>query len=384
MPLFSDPSVGIAEPLLRHAYCAAERGRGGVSPNPLVGCVIARDGVPIAEGHHERAGGPHAEIVALALAGEQARGADVYVTLEPCNHHGRTPPCVDALLSAGVVSVTIGMPDSNIGVSGGGAGALAHAGVRVAWAADPRPFERQNEAWLHRLRTGRPFVRVKVALSLDGHAALAVGRRSRISGEGGSDVTMRLRADATAVAVGAGTVSIDDPRLTVRSADGDTVRTPRRYVLARTTLPGPGARLFVDPAQPTTVLIAAGGTEYGPDDSVPEAAMRVMTYPAADGLRGALEVMAADGVDDVLIEAGPRLLTALIESALVDELIVVTAGGLAGAGAPAVFQAAAQSQGDDLAPAFVPVEVGIAGDDAVTVWRPMHVVAAERGKGSAS
>ena len=384
MPLFSDPSVGIAEPLLRHAYRAAERGRGGVSPNPLVGCVIARDGVPIAEGHHERTGGPHAEIVALALAGEQARGADVYVTLEPCNHHGRTPPCVDALLSAGVVSVTIGMPDCNIGVSGGGAGALARAGVRVAWAADPRPFERQNEAWLHRLRTGRPFVRVKVALSLDGHAALAVGRRSRISGEGGSDVTMRLRADATAVAVGAGTVAIDDPRLTVRSADGDTVRTPRRYVLARTTLPGPGARLFVDPAQPTTVLIAAGGTEYGPDDSVPEAAMRVMTYPAADGLRGALEVMAADGVDDVLIEAGPRLLTALIESALVDELIVVTAGGFAGSAAPAVFEAAAQSHGDDLVPAFVPVEVGIAGDDVVTVWRPMHVVAAERGKGSAS
>ena len=137
MPLFSDPSVGIAEPLLRHAYRAAERGRGGVSPNPLVGCVIARHGAAIAEGYHERAGGPHAEIVALALAGEQARGADVYVTLEPCNHHGRTPPCVDALLSAGVASVTIGMPAPNDGVPGGGAG--AGVGGRVGHGAQCLP-----------------------------------------------------------------------------------------------------------------------------------------------------------------------------------------------------------------------------------------------------
>jgi len=369
MRLFPDPAVGVADPLLARACALAERGRGTVSPNPLVGCVVVRDGAIVGEGYHERPGGPHAEVMALDAAGDAARGADVYVTLEPCNHHGRTPPCVDRLLAAGVASVTIGMPDPNPAVSGGGAAALGERGVRVTWSADPAPFERQNEAWLHRMRTGRPLVTAKVALTLDGHATLVTGRRSRITGTGGARVTTQLRERATAVGVGALTLAVDDPSLTVRDASGVLAsRQPRRVVIARSTVPSRDARVFNDGnGAPTVLLDEAAATAA--ESALAGTDATVLGYRSGDGLAGALAALAADGCDDILMEPGPRLLSALWAERLVDMLVVVSAGGMGGP-APLLYDGPADATEDDLRPVMRAVAAAVVDDDAVTVWRP--------------
>lgn len=368
MPLFSDPSVGIANPMLRRAYALAEQGRGTTSPNPMVGCVVVRDGEVVGEGFHERAGGPHAEVVALDAAGPAARGAHVFVTLEPCNHFGKTPPCVDRLLAEGVAAVTIGMPDPSPEAAGG-ASALQSAGVNVVWSDDASPFEAQNEGWLTRLRLGRPFVRAKVALTLDGRPALAARRRARITGAGGRAITMKLRSEATAVAVGAATLAVDDPRLNVRDeADAAQSRSPRRYVVSRTSVPSSGACVFTDGHGCTFVtssVVAAAEL-----DDLRDAGGRVLRYQYAEGLHGALASIGEDGVNDLLIEAGPALFSALWRERLIDELVVVNAGGMSGNGAPALFLGQPDADGEDLAPVFYPVETGIVDNDAVTVWRP--------------
>ncbi|MHB8761419.1 MAG: bifunctional diaminohydroxyphosphoribosylaminopyrimidine deaminase/5-amino-6-(5-phosphoribosylamino)uracil reductase RibD [Coriobacteriia bacterium] len=377
MTLFSDPSVGMADSMLQRAYALAEQGRGTTSPNPLVGCVLVRDGQIVAEGFHVRAGSPHAEAAALAVAGARASGSHAYVTLEPCAHFGRTPPCVDALIAAGVAEVTIGMPDPT-NEAGGGARVLESAGVRVHWADDPAPFEAQNEAWLTRVRQGRPFVRVKVAVTLDGRLALAARRRSAITGDGGRAVTMRLRREATAVAVGAATVDVDNPRLTAREPDGsDSARTPRRFVLSRTSVPPVRSCMFADGngcTLVTSTVVPARALE-----ELRAGGVRVLIYPYTASLPGALAAIAADGVNDVLVEAGPSMLSALWEDGLIDELVVLTAGGMGGNAAPPLFLGQADAEGDALVPRFLPVEIGIVEGDAVTVWRPQRERALGKG-----
>lgn len=368
MTLFSDPSVGIVDPMLRRAYVLAEQGRGSTSPNPLVGCVIVRDGQVVGEGFHASAGGPHAEIAALDAAGERARGAHVYVTLEPCRHFGKTPPCVERLLAEGVRAVTIGMPDPSPD-AGGGARELEQAGVHVCWADDPAPFAHLNEAWLTRLRDGRPFVRVKIALTLDGRPALAAGRRSSITGPGGRGVTMRLRAEASAVAVGASTLSIDDPQLTYRDGESPVPeRSPRRFVLSRTTVPDASSAVFNDSFGCT--LVTSGAASAPEVEELELRGVEVLRYPYGEGLKGALAAIAAVGVDDLLIESGPTLFSELWRERLIDELVIVTAGGMSGSASPPLFLGRPTARGDDLAPIFGPVETGIVGDDAVMVWRP--------------
>lgn len=381
MSLFADDAIGIADPYLRRAFALAERGRGTTSPNPLVGCVIVRDEVVVGEGFHERAGGPHAEAVALAMAGDSARGAHAYVTLEPCTHFGKTPPCAPALIAAGIEGATIGMPDPNTAVSGGGAAALEAAGIAVTWSESRPAIERQNEAWLKRLRTGSPFVRVKVALTLDGRVALEPGRRARISGAGGAEITRRLREAATAIAVGASTVSIDDPRLTVRdTSDVPAGRQPRRYVLGRTGVPAADARIFEGAGATVIVSDEAALTDL----SMPEGtSARGISYRAAEGLSGALRAVAGDGCDDVLVETGPRLFSALWDEALIDELVVVVAGGVGSASAPALYAGETEAGVRDLSTRMHCVEAGVIGDDAVMVWRPLAEVAGGIRKGSA-
>lgn len=368
MTLFSDPAVGIVDPYLRRAYELAERGRGTTSPNPLVGCIVVREGAIVGEGYHEVAGGPHAEVAALDAAGELARGSHVYVTLEPCAHFGKTPPCTDRLITEGVAEVTIGMRDPSP-EAGGGAEVLEAAGIRVSWASDPSAFEQQNEEWLTRLRLGRPFVRVKIALTLDGRPALAVSRRARITGAGGRAVTMRLRAQATAIAVGAATVAIDDPKLTVRDAeDVVSARTPMRIILSRTSVPSAKAALVQDGRG--VVLVTSDVAPAERVAAFSRSGARVLTYPYRDGLPGALRAVAHNGVNDVLVEAGPALLSALWRDRLIDELVLITAGGMSGNAAPPLFLGRPDVSGSDLEPVFDPIEAGIVGTDAVTVWRP--------------
>jgi len=368
MRLFSDVSQLVRDPWLRYACHLAERGRGTTSPNPLVGCVIVVDDVAVGEGYHAYAGGPHAERVALDAAGEAARGATVYVTLEPCAHEGRTPPCVPALLEAGVSRVVIGMLDPNPQVAGGGADALREAGVEVQVAEDSAPFAAQNEAWLLFVREGRPYVRVKTALSLDGHPALDAGHRAYITGVAGAEVTRVLRSRADAVLVGSSTVAVDDPALTVRDAEGVLAeRQPIRVVLARHDAPPVTSRVFTDGVARTIVLLS-DDAPVDPDALVGRG-IQVVTYPAGDGILGALESLADLGVMDLMVEAGPHLFSSLWSAGLVDEAIVVTAGGMAGPDAPPLFLGEAERSTDRLTHSMHALEAGVVEDVAVSVWQ---------------
>lgn len=364
---FGEPNPGVSDPYLARACELAERGRGTTSPNPLVGCVLVRDGSVVGEGFHERAGGPHAEIAALRQAGDAARGATAFVTLEPCAHTGRTGPCVEALAAAGVSRVVVGLPDPNPEAAGG-ANVLRRSGIDVVFADDAKPFAELDVEWLHRQRTGRPYVRVKVALTLDGRPTLASGVRSALTGAAARDFTMRLRAHADAVLVGAGTLAVDDPALTVRDADGvPAPRQPRRIVLTRTEQPSATARVFSDGQGPVTVLIP-DALELEPELAAKGAV--ALPYDTAAGLPGAIAALAEAGVVSLLVEAGPRLFSNLMAADLVDELIVIHAGGLAGEGAPALFTGAAQDDPATLLRPLRAVEAAVIGDDAVTVWRP--------------
>jgi diaminohydroxyphosphoribosylaminopyrimidine deaminase/5-amino-6-(5-phosphoribosylamino)uracil reductase len=364
--LFGDVSP-VSDPYLARALVLAERGRGTTSPNPVVGCVIVLEGAVVGEGWHERAGAPHAEAVALAAAGDSARGATAYVTLEPCDHTGRTPPCSQALLRAGISRVVCGMPDPSA-LARGGAATLRDGGVEVVFAEDPEPFREANEAWLHLVTTGMPLARVKTAVTLDGHPTLADGIRSQLTGEEARALTMRLRAHADAVMVGAGTVAVDDPALTVRGEDGvPSERQPLRVVLARTTQPPGSARLFHDGLGPAAVLLPE---HIDPEPALAQAGVRIVAFDISEGISGALHALGTQGLAEVLVEAGPRLLTAMLQARRVDELVVYHAGGFAGPVAPPLYVGESQEDPATLERSLRCSEAGCAGGDAVTVWRP--------------
>jgi diaminohydroxyphosphoribosylaminopyrimidine deaminase/5-amino-6-(5-phosphoribosylamino)uracil reductase len=276
---------------LRRALDLAERGRGTTHPNPIVGAVVVHDGHVVGEGWHERAGGPHAEVVALEAAGERARGATLYVTMEPCAHHGRTPPCVGAVLAAGVSRVVAGCLDPGAD-SGGGLEELGAAGIDVD-LVDAFEARAQNEAWRTWVTTNRPFVVYKVAMTLDGRVTVPGSRW--VSGEESRRRVHELRASADAVAVGMGTVRADAPSLDAREVDA--VRQPRRLAFGSGPLPG-GSPLEL---------------RSGP-------------------LEEELAALAADGVQSLLLEGGPTLATAFLEHGFVDKLLVFIAPSLAGAG----------------------------------------------------
>ncbi len=368
MRLFTDASERVKDAWLRRAYVLAEHGRGLVSPNPVVGCVLVRDGQVVGEGYHTQIGAPHAEVEALSAAGPNARTATAYVTLEPCTHHGRTPPCTDALIRAGVSRVVIGMRDPNPEVSGQGAERLRAADIGVEFADDPSPFVEQNEAWLTWVKTGSPWVRVKLAATLDGHAGLVHDRRCRMTGPEAALITARLRANSDAVCVGASTLRADDPLLTVRDPDGTTAaRQPLRVVLARTTVPRASHVVFRGDSGPSMLLVS----EVAADNvsQLTEAGVQVERYPYAEGLRGALRLLGQRDITSVLIEAGPGLFSAAVDGDVIDELVVYHAGGFGGNAAPALFAGSGETAEGCLVRRYRAVEAGTAGEDAVTVWR---------------
>ena len=285
---------------LERALALAERGRGTTHPNPVVGAVLVRDGEVVGEGWHERAGGPHAEIAALEAAGAEARGATLYVTLEPCTHHGRTPPCVDALLAAGVARVVAGSLDPS-GKAGGGLERLLAAGVD-AELVDSFAARRQNEAWRTWASLGRPFVTYKVAATLDGRVTLPGSRW--VSGEEARRLVHELRGASDAVAVGMGTVRADDPKLTARGVDASSQ--PRRLAFGRGPLP-PGSEL------------------------------ELRSGPLEEELRR----LGDEGVQSLLLEGGPTLGAAFFAADLVDKVLVFVASKLAGSGPALVGDLAA-------------------------------------------
>ena len=246
---------------MQRALELAARGLATTHPNPRVGCVIARNGRIVGEGWHARAGEAHAEVAALAAAGSEAAGATAYVTLEPCNHQGRTPPCVDALLAARIARVVYALPDPNPRVAGGGGARLEAAGVRVAAGLLAAEAAELNAGFLRRMRTGRPWVRVKLAMSLDGRTALASGASRWVSGEAARADVQHWRARSAAILTGVGTVLADDPRLDVRLADAPAAAPrPLRVVLDSTLRTPPAARLFTVPGE-VLIITALGASD---------------------------------------------------------------------------------------------------------------------------
>jgi diaminohydroxyphosphoribosylaminopyrimidine deaminase/5-amino-6-(5-phosphoribosylamino)uracil reductase len=269
----------------------AERGRGTTRPNPVVGAVVVSDGDVVGEGWHERKGGPHAEVVALEAAGERAKGATLYVSMEPCGHHGTTPPCTEEVVRAGVARVVAGSLDPNPEAAGG-LETLAAAGIEVEHA-DSFGARAQNEAWRTWIAAGRPFVTLKLAVTLDGRVTVPGARW--VSGEESRRRVHALRAASDAVAVGMGTVRADDPGLDARGVEAE--RQPRRVAFGR----GPLAS---------------------------DSELELLSGPLEDELRR----LGGDGVQSLLLEGGPTLATAFLERDLVDRLLVFVAPTIAGEG----------------------------------------------------
>ena len=312
------------EVAMRRALELAERGLRSTHPNPRVGAVLARDNEIVGEGWHERAGEPHAEPIAIRHAGERARGATAYVTLEPCCHHGRTPPCVDVLLAAGVRRVVFAIADPNPRVNGGGAKLLREAGLKVESGLLAVEAEALNAGFLMRMREGRPFVRLKTGASLDGRTALANGKSQWITSEESRADVQNWRARSSAVLTTASTVLVDDPRLDVRI---QTERQPLRVVLDRSRRVRKTARILKSPGE---VLIFAGATRVKPKKPEQLGDASVERLPARDFLKRAFARLAELQMNEVLVESGPRFAGVLLEAGLVDEWLLYLAPKLLG------------------------------------------------------
>ena len=332
-PVFNDTD----RDMMRRALTLAAEGRFSTSPNPRVGCIIAHGGQIVGQGFHLKAGGPHAEVHALRQAGENARGATAYVTLEPCSHYGRTPPCAEALIQAGVSRVVAAIADPNPQVAGKGLAMLSAAGIRTESGLLETEARELNRGFLSRIERGRPFVRLKCAASLDGKTALSDGLSQWITGEAARHDVQILRAESCAVLTGIGTVLADDPQINVRAFP--TLRQPLRIVLdSRLRLP-PTAKLLADPESPVLLLTAVPPEKY-PAALAAVPHLDILTVPAAGGrisLPAALPLLAERGIGELLVEAGATLCGAFLQSGLADEIVLYQAGKILGGNARSLF-----------------------------------------------
>jgi diaminohydroxyphosphoribosylaminopyrimidine deaminase/5-amino-6-(5-phosphoribosylamino)uracil reductase len=349
---------------MRRALELAERGRGLTSPNPLVGAVVVQGGRVVGEGAHLRAGGAHAEVEALAAAGAAARGATLYVTLEPCNHHGRTPPCAPAVVAAGVARVVAAIADPNPAVAGGGRALLRAAGITVQTGLLAEEAERQNRAWLTAVREGRPHVTLKAAATLDGRLADVHGTSQWITGEAARARAHQMRAESDAIVVGITTALRDDPALTVR-LPAPWPREPYRVVLDTGARLGPEARL-IHAATPARALIAVG--DRAPAERL--AALRtagatVVSCPVRQGRVDPAALLAdlfEREVRTVLVEGGAETHAAFVDAGLVDRVALFVAPLLLGGrAAPGVVGGAGRELKSALR--LGPLQVSALGDD---------------------
>ncbi|BEH73179.1 Riboflavin biosynthesis protein RibD [Edwardsiella tarda] len=353
---------------LARAFELARRGRFTTTPNPNVGCVLVRDGQIVGEGFHLRAGEPHAEVHALRMAGERARGATAYVTLEPCSHHGRTPPCADALVAAGVSRVVAAMQDPNPHVAGRGLYRLQQAGIEVRHGLMLAEAEAVNKGFLKRMRTGFPYVQLKLGASLDGRTAMASGESQWITSAAARADVQRYRAQSSAILSSSATVLADDPSLTVRwdELDDETqrhyprewLRQPLRVIVDSHNRVTPQHRLI---SQPGETLLA----RETPDTQAWPSAVSQLSLPRnGAGLDLVLLMMQLGKrqINSVWVEAGPRLAGALLQAGVVDELIVYLAPKLLGDAARGLCHLPGLERLGD-APSLAFSEVTRVGDD---------------------
>ena len=329
----SQPFTAFDHQMMARALRLAERGRWTTKPNPMVGCVLVRDGQVIGEGWHQRAGGPHAEIAALDAAGESARGATAYVTLEPCAHTGRTGPCADALIAAGVTEVIAAMRDPFPQVDGAGFEKLVAAGIAVRWGLMEAQARELNRAFFSRIERGRPWLRVKLGVSLDGRTALANGESQWITSPEAREDVHRWRARCGVLLTGAGTVLADNPHLTVRLPDGAEFVPPMRVVL------DPGlatvARGNVREGDVPTLYFHAPNAK--PPRDIPLQRHPVRVERGMLDLHEVLAELARREINEVQVETGATLAGPFLKAGLVDELLVYIAPELLGDTARPMF-----------------------------------------------
>jgi diaminohydroxyphosphoribosylaminopyrimidine deaminase/5-amino-6-(5-phosphoribosylamino)uracil reductase len=324
---------------MRRAIRLAERGRGLASPNPPVGAVVVRDGKAISQGFHRGPGTAHAEIEAIRAAGEATRGATLYLTLEPCTHQGRTPPCAPEVVAAGFTRVVVGTTDPNPVVDGRGVAALRQAGVDVVAGVMHAEAERLIQSFSKFVSTRRPFVTAKIAVSLDGRAAAADGSSQWITGPTARRDAHRMRASADAVLVGVGTVLHDNPQLTVRLR-GYRGRQPLRVVLDSSCRTPLDAAILGDEAP--TLIVTTDKATPEVEETLRSRDVEVLRLPARDGrvdLAAVLETLGRRGVTDLLIEGGPTVLGDVVDRSLADRYVFYVAPKLLGSGGPGAVSA---------------------------------------------
>ena len=378
----SDPHAAAADSdssYMRRALALAARVWGQTAPNPMVGAVVvassgdAPNGIVVGEGFHARYGGPHAEPVALAMAGDRARGATLYVTLEPCAHHGQTPPCADAIVAAGVARVVAAVGDPSA-VARGGAEKLRVAGIRVDFGPERDAALELNAPFFNAQASELPWVTLKLALSSDGAVADPTGARRWISNAESRAQAHRLRANSDAIAVGIGTVLADDPALTVRDAPAPRLL-PRRVVFdsdLRTPSTAKLGRMAF--GVPTRIVVGTEGARSPRRASLEEAGVGLIVAPAgsangsrATDLRTALRALRERGVRSLLVEAGPRLAGALLAASLVQRVVIFRAPFALGESAPRAFAFAPPGFIERLQAAPI-VERQQLGDDVMTSY----------------
>jgi diaminohydroxyphosphoribosylaminopyrimidine deaminase/5-amino-6-(5-phosphoribosylamino)uracil reductase len=355
-----------------HAYMAralqlAERGLYTTTPNPRVGCVIVKQGKIIGEGWHVRSGEPHAEIHALMEAGDQARGATAYVTLEPCSHHGRTPPCADALVEAGIARLVASLSDPNPQVSGNGLARLTAAGVETEIGLLEAESRKLNEGFIKRMIYGHPFVRIKTASSLDGKTALSNGESKWITGEAARHEVHRLRARSCAILTGVNTVITDDPQLNVRGIE--TSRQPLKVIVDSMLRTPPAAQMLKE----GKTLIACAQPDAKKIAALEASGAEILSLPQPDGkvdLNALLSRLAQKGINEAMTEAGPRLNGALLAAGLVDEWVQYVAPVLLGDSARGLFELAEPaSMGQRMS--WRLTDSRQLGNDQRLTWRPV-------------
>ena len=332
---------GFETKMMKRAIRLAERGRGRVEPNPLVGAVIVKGNRIVGEGRHMRFGGPHAEIEALRAAGRKARGATMFVTLEPCCHHGKTPPCTDAVIRAGVTGVLAAMRDPFEKVSGKGLARLKRAGIDVSVGLCGGEARELNAPYLKRLKTGLPFVTIKYAMTADGRIATATGHSRWVSSEKSRVLVHRMRSRQNCIMVGLGTVLADDPELTVRHVRG---RNPLRVVADSPGKTPPDCRLVKTAREVPTIVATVRNAPADWAAKLEKARVEVLRLPSKKGelnLEALMRTLSGRGVTTVFCEGGARLSGALIKEGLADRLVIFVApklclDGLAPLAAPGI------------------------------------------------